>query len=433
MLQPLVIERYRSSLLTLVITALMLGGAMLAIHSLVRGQTQLLGLLYIVTFMMLAWKFRTAAMFCIYLSALFPVDIGGAGVAVGIGELHLALITVLLILDFVIQRWPIPRNPLYIPVAFYIGICIISSMYHPRGTAMIISIVQMFLYFIITTAVFSNFLPHTYQHLRVVQSIIYGGIFLACGIMMTGSNYFLDMHKNAIGGALSYAIVICLELWYSAPWSRYKSFLLLALAIIAVGLFHTLSRGGWMGAVVGMLTVIILRGDIRFLIKVLLVMIPVVCLSWTQLPEEQRFYIFSFDVSQANIRDRLDTIMETQKYFDRAPLIGFGVGLRKTLDATNIVWITLAETGILGFLGFLGVHLAMLIMAIKACRLLDPKDPRYSLVVIGTGLVFGKVVHGCVDHYWSRGSLLVVWGAAGMAIAAYYSALRDARQEVPTA
>ena len=88
-------------------------------------------------------------------------------------------------------------------------------------------------------------------------------------------------------------------------------------------------------------------------------------------------------------------------------------------DATNVLLFTLAESGILGLAGFLAIHGVFLVMIWKTHRLLDPRDPAFSCLAIGGALVLGKFVHAQLDHYWSRGSVMMAWSAAGMAVLAY--------------
>jgi len=51
-----------------------------------------------------------------------------------------------------------------------------------------------------------------------------------------------------------------------------------------------------------------------------------------------------------------------------------------------------------------------------------PSEALFSLLCVGGALVANKFVHGLVDHYWSRGALMVTWASAGMATRAYYVA-----------
>jgi hypothetical protein len=45
--------------------------------------------------------------------------------------------------------------------------------------------------------------------------------------------------------------------------------------------------------------------------------------------------------------------------------------------------------------------------------------------------MFGRLVHGMVDHYWSRGAITVAWAGAGMATYGYLIVRRrEARARV---
>ena len=95
--------------------------------------------------------------------------------------------------------------------------------------------------------------------------------------------------------------------------------------------------------------------------------------------------------------------------------------MRKEFDATNIFWVTLAETGVQGLVTFAAIHVLCLLMIAKTQRFVKRTDPRFSILVLGGALLFAKVVHGIVDHYWSRGAILVAWGCCGMATRIYYN------------
>jgi hypothetical protein len=94
--------------------------------------------------------------------------------------------------------------------------------------------------------------------------------------------------------------------------------------------------------------------------------------------------------------------------------------LRKEYDATNVIWVCLAETGIPGLIAFAAIHGVYLQMVRKTKKFVPETSPLYSLLVVGAALVFARLVHGVVDHYWSRGALLVAWGGAGMSVAVYF-------------
>jgi hypothetical protein len=106
-----------------------------------------------------------------------------------------------------------------------------------------------------------------------------------------------------------------------------------------------------------------------------------------------------------------------QKNFLENPMLGAGVGLRKNYDATNVVWSTLAETGVLGLLAFAWIHVVFFRLCWRSRRLLHPSDPRFSLLSLGCALMTCKILHGMVDQYWGRGSITLAWGAVGMTLA----------------
>jgi hypothetical protein len=97
-------------------------------------------------------------------------------------------------------------------------------------------------------------------------------------------------------------------------------------------------------------------------------------------------------------------------------LYGVGIGLRKRYDATNIIMLKLAETGVLGLLAFLAMHAVFFLLLFRAQRHLSRTDPLFSALTIGGALVLYKFGHGCVDHYWSRGALMCACAGAGMSL-----------------
>jgi hypothetical protein len=58
-------------------------------------------------------------------------------------------------------------------------------------------------------------------------------------------------------------------------------------------------------------------------------------------------------------------------------------------------------------------------MVWKTQKRLRRSDPLYSSVAIGGALMFGRLIHGMVDHYWSRGAITIAWAGAGMATYGY--------------
>src|SRR6185437_15455891 len=116
---------------------------------------------------------------------------------------------------------------------------------------------------------------------------------------------------------------------------------------------------------------------------------------------------------------RYESIEFAREKFLSSPVFGVGVGLRKEFDATNVLWIALAETGMLGAIAFTAIQGSVGLMMARMRRTLSPADPRFTFAVLGGALVFGRLAHGMFDHYWSRGALMAAWAAVGMLVRVY--------------
>jgi hypothetical protein len=156
--------------------------------------------------------------------------------------------------------------------------------------------------------------------------------------------------------------------------------------------------------------------------------VPVAALAWSLLPEESRQYASSFDGSRYSIRALTLNTEWVMEQWRSSPWLGVGVGLRKEYDATNSFWLTLAETGPMGVLAFLTAHGAV-IWGIWRRRegLRHLTGPIGSAHALAGALVLAKFMHGLVDHYWSRGAIMVAWSSVGIALAAGRLMLPEAR------
>jgi hypothetical protein len=154
------------------------------------------------------------------------------------------------------------------------------------------------------------------------------------------------------------------------------------------------------------------------------VLLPVIAIAWTFLPKESRENATGFERGRNNIEARYESVEIARGFFDADPLLGSGVGLRKEYDATSLVWLTLAETGVLGAGALLLIHVAFLRMVWRAQKLVAREDELFTLLALGAALVVSRLAHGLVDHYWSRGAIMIAWAAAGMATFAFWEVKR---------
>ncbi len=383
----------------------------------------LAGVLYCITFLALAFTRQEIALLLIFASAFFQNDLSGTGpVRFSLAELNLALTIPVVIAQSMIARRKLTVGPILIPVILYFAICIFASLRDMRSTT-IVSLAQMFLYLVATVVVFSSLVGRPHLLLIPLQGCVLVGTIMSILGMLSGYHIF-GLHKNGWGGSLATALVIAIELWFATPpgprAAIARRLLIASIIILTMGLVFSVSRGGWMAALSGLLTIALLRRQYKFMFKAAMLLVPLIVVCWFAMPEESRAYAMGFDDARWNIQKRHESNDYAVYMFRQSPIIGSGVGLRKEFDATNIIFTTLAETGIVGLAAFLLIHVVFLRMVWVTHSRVPVNSPLFPLVVLGAALVIGRMFHGLVDHYWSRGAITPAWAAAGMATMVYY-------------
>lgn len=375
--------------------------------------------IYPLVFLLTAWRWPHVALALIFASVPFQSDLsgGGAFAKFSIAELNLALVTPIYLFRALAGGGLLRLGAMTIPVLLYFGVCIYSSSVTWRGDTALVSLLQMALYMLVAVTIFAGLEPKLPRLRLCFQALALVALVLAVVVVVTRSNYILGLHKNGIGASLSAALVVVAELWFSEGRAGLKRFWAGALAVIAAGLLLTLSRGAWLGAASGLALILVLRKQYSLLWKGTLLLVPVLAISWLALPEESRQYAVDFDPNSYNISARYAMVDFANEQFREDPLLGVGVGLRKQYDATNLVMLTLAETGVLGLMSFASVFLAFGYMVWKARIRIPPAHPFFAFYAIGSALMLSKLMHGMVDHYWSRGAVMLAWAGAGIVVA----------------
>ena len=374
------------------------------------------GLVYVCLFWVVAVRRPAVALVLIFAAAPFQHDISTGGPV----RFSFAEINLLLTLPVLLVRRPVLLGPIMGPVALYFGFSLASTLLHWRGSSLV-SLVQMGIYLVCAVVVFTSFVPRPEQFRPALVGLVVVGVFLALAVIVTRSGYVLGLHKNGVGSSLGCAVVVGAELWFAATERRERRWLGIGTGIIAAGLFFTLSRGAWVGAACGLAILLALRREFRLLVKVGFCGLVLIAVGWRFLPAESREYATGFNRENENIRLRFQSIDFAREAFESDPVLGVGVGLRKEYDATNVIWLTLAETGVPGLAAWLLMHAVLGGMVWRTQRHLARKnDPLFSLAALGAALVLGKLIHGLVDHYWSRGDIMIAWASAGMATHAHF-------------
>jgi len=303
-------------------------------------------------------------------------------------------------------------------------VTVLLSVPNWRDTSTV-SLIQMALYWIGAVAVFSG-LPQQHEDLRMSwRLLVVVAMVLATSALVTRSSYFWGLNKNGVGASLACGLIVAVENWAGAG-RKERRFYLVALPLIAGGLVIVLSRGAWIAGAAGVGFLLAWRGQYRRLLALCLLTIPVVAVVWSVLPAESREYAVGFDQSRFNIKARVLNTDWALEQWRSSPWLGVGAGLRKEYDATNLVWLTLAETGPLGLAALVLVHAWCVLGMWTQRRERALWEGRPSPVALAGALVLSKFVHGLVDHYWSRGAIMVAWAAVGMAMVRFGDVQRSA-------
>ncbi|MEI8233442.1 MAG: O-antigen ligase family protein [Verrucomicrobiota bacterium] len=370
--------------------------------------------LYATLFWVCTWKRPALALLSIFALAPFQNDLSmGGAFRFSIAEVNLLLTLPI----FIAHGRPARLGPLAFPVAAYLALCLFSSALHWRDTTLV-SLIQIAVYLVIAVMVFRSLPRRVEEYRGSLFALIAVCCLLAGLVLVKQSGYVLGLHKNGAGGSLASGLIVCAELWFAERDALRKQWLLAAMILIASGLVFTLSRGAWLTAVTGLAVILLLRRQFHLLLRAAFVFAILAAVCWGRLPSEARTYATAFERGNYNIQARYEAMDYALDEFWKNPFTGAGVGLRKEYDATNVFLLTLAETGVPGLVALVAIHLAFLRMAWRSRRYLTRSTPEASLVALAAALMIGKLMHGTVDHYWSRGDLMLTWAAAGMAIRA---------------
>jgi hypothetical protein len=377
-----------------------------------------LALVYCSLFMFLVWTRPQIALTGIIAVTPFVQDLGGGlPVKFSLAEIHLLLAFIVYLVRGVLTRSIRFLGPLTVPVTVYLAVLTWTTLRSGLEQEGIKALVQTFVTCGVTVAVFANMVPDAES---MVISFIWLPIFcvpIAVLEIATGSFNVFGLHKNSIGGSLAAGVIVLANLWYSKVNFTGKRYLIWLLLVLGGGLLISLSRGAWLGAIVGLTVSGLLWGRITLVIRTLLVSVPVLLVLWLLLPSEKRDYATGFQADRWNIKMRMKTQENLQEIVTKEPVFGVGIGLRKQVDATNFLLVTLAESGVIGLVAIIGLLGTIVRVGFIVCR----SDTKKSLILCGSlavGLLACKVGHGMVDHFWGRGNGTVVWASVGILLAA---------------
>jgi hypothetical protein len=375
-------------------------------------------LVYCSIFMLLVWTRPQIALTGIIAVTPFVQDLGGGlPISFSLAEVHLLLVFMVYIVKAILTKSIRFLGPLTVPVIVYMAVLTWTSLRSGLDQESIRALIQTLVTCGVTVAVFANIVPDAES---MARSFIWLPIFclpIAVLEILTGSFSVFGLHKNSIGGSLAVGVVILANLWYSQIDFLGKRYLVWFMLVLGSGLLISLSRGAWIGTILGLTLSGVLWGRITLVIRTLILAVPVLLVLWFLLPNEKRDYATGFQSNRWNIMIRMKTQKNLQEIITKEPLFGVGIGLRKQVDATNFVLVTLAESGVIGLLAIFGIFATIIKIGFKVCRS-DTKSGFILCGALAVGLLGCKVGHGMVDHFWGRGNGTVVWASIGLLLVA---------------
>ena len=378
-----------------------------------------LTIVYVIVILALGWTKPYYVMLLSVASAPFVMNVSGTGaLKFSLTEINILLLSISMLGKLFLTQRLLSIGILAIPVALYLAIAAISSVQGGVVYADIVALLQtaIFCFLCPLLAVNAMLTPKQYRSLLVsyaIACLLLGALQLSVGV----GNMVFGINKNNMGQNLATGLVVWICLWMDSVRGWWSRFIVPFMLVTLLGLFVTLSRGAWVGAVVGLIVIAILNRRFVFLARVLVLAVPVIALMWIYLPDDSKEYAVGLDSKlNRNIAARFYSRDVALAAFKQNPVIGVGVSLRKQMDATNLIFVTLGESGILGLLAFFTIQVTYIVLVVQLLKSVPRTDPRFFLLVASPTLMAVRLAHGQFDHYWVRGATTMAWVSVGVVL-----------------
>ena len=370
---------------------------------------------------------RGPSVFMLAMCALVPFPIAIAGEAFSFNLSPVDVLAGMMVVYTVVRQG---RNsglvlaPVGIPLAFFLLINVVSSLMMSANMDSVMSLARMALATLAAVLIFGNLDIRLFTADRCLDIYLVGAICLSgfslLAFMKGGigaSEYTLDIHKNSLGPIFGAGIIIAMASLLNTRFqSRYKLFWIFSLACCGLGIMLTLSRSGWIATAAAMALILYLsRGYKAFAIS-LIVLIPIVVAVWYLLPDKAVTYATDLSSDAYVVKARLGAINDVMAAYQKDPLFGVGVGLRKVIEPHNVFVLTLGETGLVGLAALIALLFSSFHTFRKALRVAGDDVSKRRIVVVGAAVFLLVLVSGMMDVYWRRGVVFMAWACVGMAV-----------------
>jgi O-antigen ligase len=402
------------------ILVILLAGCATMLSTQMQSAVPALALVYVVVILTLGWTKPYYVLLLSMASAPFVMNVSGTGaLKFSLTEINILLLSVTMLGKLFLTKQMVSIGKLAAPVALYIAIIGISSVQGGIVSADIIALLQTAIFCFLCPLLAINAKLSAGQNRNILIAYATSCLVLAALQLSVGvGNKALEIHKNNMGQNLATGLVVWICLWmddFRGWWSR---FTIPAMLVTLLGLFVTLSRGAWVGAVVGLIVIAVLNRRFVFLARVLVVAIPIIAVMWIYLPDDSKEYAAGLDSKEhRNIAARFYSRDVALGAFKKNPAIGVGVSLRKEMDATNLLFVTLGESGILGLVSFVMIQITFFALVVKLMKFIPRTDPRFLFLVVSPTLMSVRLAHAQFDHYWVRGATTMAWVSVGVVLA----------------
>jgi O-antigen ligase len=399
---------------------MLLAGFSTMLSTQMQSSIPALTMVYVVVILTLGWTKPYYVLLLSMASAPFVMNVSGTdALKFSLTEVNILLLSISMLGKLFLTKQLVSLGKLTLPVVLYLAIAAISSVQGGVVTADIIALLQtaIFCFLCPILAINAKLTPEQNRSLLFAYAIpclLLAALQLSLGV----GKQVMGIHKNNMGQNLATGLVVWICLWmdsYRGWWTR---FTVPAMLVTLLGLFLTLSRGAWVGAVIGLIVIALLNRRFVFLVRILALVVPFIALMWIYLPDDSKEYAAGVDSKMnRNIAARFYSRDVALSAFKQNPLIGVGVSLRKQMDATNLVFVTLGESGILGLLSFFTIQVTYIVLVVRLIKSIPRTDPRFFLLVVSPTLMAVRLTHGQFDHYWVRGATTMAWVSVGVVLA----------------
>ena len=266
------------------------------------------------------------------------------------------------------------RTPLNKPIAFYIIICLVSTLFGAifgrvnlvTGFFFVLKYFEyMIVYFIVANHLESN---------KQVQNYLWAMLITCAIVSLIGIAQIPEGHRvsapfegevgepNTFGGYLVFMLSIVVGLFLTTPSFRNQLIYGALAALFATPLFYTQSRSSYLAAIPAMLTFLLLSEKKQWILAAILLLGVTLPFIAPQAAKERVMYTFTQGQRQKNVVEvggvKLDTSLsarivswrQASRDYINHPFLGYGVTGYRFLDA-QYARVAL-ETGFLGIFFF---------------------------------------------------------------------------------